>query len=186
MDTFTAVLTIATLIFLIANLVIVGYGIHIANRQFNMSTTSNYIERYNSQNMLQSRIMIETFVKSLENMNNEDRDNRIKEVLTSDEKENIELEMNIRHLLNLMTELGVAKRAGVINREVLFTFNAIIPKYWNMLSDYIAMDRELEKPREIYTSFEYLYLYIQQHPFYKNGKPVVKYPFWKKDKIDFG
>lgn len=165
-----SLLQIANVVFLLGNIIVVYYGIHISNKQYTISVTSGYIERYNSAEMMESKIVIEEYFSSLSKLDMEQQRDQINCLLDSDQVEDIRINMHLSNLCNLLTELGVSFRAGLIEREVLFSFGSLIPYYWDKLEMYIIVSRERASPRQIFTSFEFIKDYLVENPFWVDGK----------------
>jgi len=177
MDTLSLFLTTANVIFLITNAYILFYDTKMRKKQYTANVTTNYIQRYNNAEMLESKIMIDHFFKQIEDLSEKDKIAKIQELLNSKDIGSIRTKFHVMNLVNLLTELGVAFRAGNVSREVLFTFNAIVPKYWQKLEVFISEDRKLSAPRRVYTSFEYLKNYLEKNPFWKQGQEGLDQKF---------
>lgn len=168
------ILEISILILLILNLFGTIYLFRNSMRSSNETFVKrSFIERYNSPEFMESKVQLDLFLKQMDGLSQIEKRDKIIRLHESTTLDDIRTKFHITNVINLFTELGVAYRAGMIGNDELFTFNAIIPNYWEKLQDYISIERSLSK-RPVYTSFEYLKDQLHEKPFWKDGALVRK------------
>ncbi|MCG8469718.1 MAG: hypothetical protein MJB57_16185 [Gemmatimonadetes bacterium] len=122
-------------------------AVYLTIAQFRRSRASSYIERFNSRDMMESRVSVDRWLR--ENETSADR----LAALEDDPR----LATEVRQFANLFQELGAAYQLRVAHRKtVRRLFDALVVMYWERLRFWIREYRARADPT-LYARFEYLY-----------------------------
>lgn len=126
-------------------------AVYLTIAQFTRSRASSYIERFNSQDALESRVAVDRWLQD-----NSTAKARL-EALDRDPK----LRTHLRRFANLFQELGAAYQFGVAHRKtVRVLFDALVVMYWEQLRFWVRDYRAQSDPT-LYARFEYLYTEVK-------------------------
>ncbi len=97
-------------------------------RHFKIVRTISYIERWNKPEMIEIKKSVNKWANS-----EKETEQKIHEI-----KNDIELQMKLRTVYSILTEIAIAYRFNVINRRITCEiFDALIPPYWNILKPFV-------------------------------------------------
>jgi dephospho-CoA kinase len=134
-------------------------AVYLTIAQFRRNRASAYIERFNSKDMLESRVAIDDWYQ---------RHSSRKEMLGELES-NTTLATRLRQFCNLFQELGAAYQFGIAHRRtVRVLFDTIVVMYWERLRFWVYNYRIVTDPT-LYARFEYLYQKIEKRSRSKDG-----------------
>ncbi len=139
-------------------------GLFITLRQFKLSKTLGFINRYNDPNFVDIRASVDEWLDSdkdeIEKLNELEIDKRLAAKITI--------------FINLFTELGVAVNKKIVNIPItLDLWNPALTNYWRKLEFYIIDQRE-NKKNNIGNNFEGL---VELHRKYKKSK-LLRIMYW--------
>ena len=149
-------LTALNTLLLVINLLIVVYGVKRTIDYNRFNRTWSYIERLNSESMLESKLAVDKFVRHLNSLRREERKDYIDAFLRSDKPEDERLRERISIFCNIFTELGVAHYAGAVDKRALISPARMVVEYWEKLSPLIERRRAQVAPQQIHTCWERL------------------------------
>jgi hypothetical protein len=125
--------------------------VYLTIAQFTRSRASSYIERFNSNDALESRVAVDSWLREYATATA-----RL-EALHRDPK----LLTHLRRFANLFQELGAAYQFGVAHRKtVRLLFDALVVMYWEELQFWVQDYRAHADPT-LYARFEYLYTEVK-------------------------
>jgi len=115
--------------------------------QFSRSRASSYIERFNSNDAMASRIAVDRWLEE---------HGTVKSRLDALEQDPT-LRTHVRRFSNLFQELGAAYEFRIAHREtVRVLFDALVVAYWERLHFWVLHYRA-HADQTLYSRFEYLY-----------------------------
>lgn len=138
------------------NLLGVLCGLILVRRHFRLVRTSSYIERYNTEDMAASKIAVKRLERKLSECSPEECSEFLREF--NEEEEHEEEVEKVDRLINLLTELGVAYKLGIIDKRAITIFDAIVPGRWKGLEPHIkyCQERANKQGLKVWEHFEYL------------------------------
>lgn len=128
------------------SITLVAVGLLLSIRHFRLTRTVSYIERFNSVDMIETRAKVDEWTAS-----STDDEERLRKL-----EENHLLNAHVKAFLNLLTELAIAHRYGLLIPEVTFQlWYPAVPEQWERLRFYIVSNRN--RGIEIGVNFEIFY-----------------------------
>jgi cation transport regulator ChaC len=138
-------------------------AVYLTIYQFRRTRASAYIERFNSRDVLESRVAVDGWLRQ------HDTASARLEALERDPH----LLTQVRQFANLFQELGAAYQFRVAHRRtVCVLFDALVVMYWEALRFWVYDYRARLSPT-LYARFEYLYRELQ--PKLRSSEPRVEY-----------
>lgn len=117
------------------------------NRQFGIVRACSYIERFNSNENICRRGVVDRWLRSSDEP----------QTLIKAFEEDSDLQADVLGFLNLFQELGVAYlRHSVHKKTVSETFDFLVPYYWNRVQFLINHLRTERKSPSMYHKFEFM------------------------------
>jgi hypothetical protein len=142
-------------------------AVYLTAYQFRRTRSSAYIERFNSRDMLESRVAVDRWLRE-----HQTTSARL-EALENDPH----LLTQVRQFANLFQELGAAYQFRVVHRKTVgILFDALVVMYWEQLRFWIYDYRARLSPT-LYARFEHLYreMHRQLRSSERNVEYVVGY-----------
>lgn len=149
LDTFRTVASIAQIIALVTMYLL-------AVKNFRMSRSSEYLQRFLSRDTLILREEIDSWLR---------REGSPAERLAAlNSPENVHRRIQILAFANFFQELGVAYQSKLTDQKyVRKVFGFLVPHYWECFDFWIAAYREEKQRRTLFGEWEYLYNEIKKH-----------------------
>lgn len=138
-------------------------ALYLTAYQFRRTRASAYIERFNSRDMLESRVAVDRWLRE-----HQTTSARL-EALENDPH----LLTQVRQFANLFQELGAAYQFRVVHRKTVgILFDALVVMYWEQLRFWVYDYRARLSPT-LYARFEHLYR--QMHRQLRSSDRNVEY-----------
>ncbi len=143
-------------------IIIVVASLYFSIRQFRVSKTIAYIERFNSPSMIGAR----STVKKWSELNNEQKIQKL--------KEDTDLYYKVGLFYNLITEIGISYKYRVISRKITHQiFDPLIPNYYLDIEPYIWLNMKNEIKMGWYARYIYDLIIKNRKKNTKIYKPTI-------------